>query len=109
MSYAFSPVVQLLRNAKNYCKAVKSKLYSESNVKKQLITCMLNIDSSSVNLFPECHSEAYNVLSKYFTSRLHALSLQLSKKPVSGRALSSKSAAMRGARNPKGFLWGCYH
>jgi hypothetical protein len=89
LSYASSPLVQLLRNAENYFKAVKSKLYTESNEKKQLVTCILNIDSCTVNLFPACHSVASNVLSKYFTSRLHALSLQLSKKPVSDRALSS--------------------
>jgi hypothetical protein len=55
--------------------------------------------SGSVDLMPTVNSDdiAAKLLTKYFTTRLHALATKLSKKTVVKRVMSSKSVAMREA------------
>ena len=56
---------------------------------------MLLYGSDTVKQFPACHDIAAELLTKYFTTRLHALATKLSKKTVVKRVMSSKSVAMR--------------
>jgi hypothetical protein len=73
--YATAPVVQLLKNAENYFKFVKGKVTDD--VKRHLVHNMLQYGCDIVKRFPSCHNVASKLLTKYFTTRLHALATKL--------------------------------
>jgi hypothetical protein len=75
--YATAPVVQLLKNAENYFKFVKGKLTDDVCVKQHLVHNMLQYGSDTVKRFPACHNVAAKLLTKYFTTRIHALATKL--------------------------------
>lgn len=99
LKYFSSHVQCLLSNAEIYFKAVESNLSNLQSVREQLVNAMLKRDIN-VQLFPTCHNIASKLLNRFFTIRLHALSLKLlslSSTVKPGSLMASKSAAMREA------------